>query len=138
MKEIIGKCPLCGGNVFENPKSYGCGNWKEKSCKFTIWKHDCHGHDFTVDEVKALLQGGEIGPLNLKSKSGKNYTASMYYNLNDKRVELKFRARRNIKDPTTPPSTNEYFPDVSTMSADEAFGFNSIPDDTFGQAHIPS
>ena len=138
MKEIIGKCPLCGGNVFENPKSYGCGNWKEKNCKFTIWKHDCHGHDFTVDEVKDLLQGGEIGPFNLKSKSGKNYTASMYYNLNAKRVELKFPARRNIKEPTTPPSTNECIPDVPTMSADEAFGFNSIPDDTFGQAHIPS
>lgn len=33
----LGKCPLCGGEIFENTKAYFCGNWKN-GCRFTVWK----------------------------------------------------------------------------------------------------
>lgn len=135
MKEIIGKCPLCGGNIFENPKSYGCGNWKEKGCKFTIWKHDCHGHDFTVDEVKKLLSGGAVGPLKLKSKAGKDYTASLYYNKENARVELKFPPRENKPTNATPAAPAEIehdeVPEVPTMDADMVFGEEEFTDAVF-------
>lgn len=34
----IGKCPRCGGNVIEGKTNFYCSNWKEKGCKFVIWK----------------------------------------------------------------------------------------------------
>jgi DNA topoisomerase-3 len=37
-KKSLGKCPLCGGDVYEGGKNYYCGNYKaEKPCRFTIW-----------------------------------------------------------------------------------------------------
>ena len=38
--DVIGKCPLCGGDVFIGSKCYGCSNYKN-GCKFTIWKNVC-------------------------------------------------------------------------------------------------
>lgn len=145
MSKIVGKCPLCGGNVFENPKSYGCGNWKEKSCKFTIWKHDFHGHDFTEEEVKTMLEGGEVGPFKLKSKAGKDYTASFYYNKKEKKVDIKFPPREDkpAGETASPvdsaPTEDEVpeMPEVPTMDADTAFDFNNVPDDVFSEDGLP-
>ena len=33
----LGPCPLCGSEVVEQAKSYGCSSWP-RGCKFTIWK----------------------------------------------------------------------------------------------------
>ena len=33
----VGACPLCGSEVAEGPKSFGCSGWKN-GCGFTIWK----------------------------------------------------------------------------------------------------
>lgn len=112
-KEIIGKCPLCGGNVFDNPKSFGCGNWKEKNCKFTIW-HDCHGHTITPEEAKALISGKEIGPFHLTSKAGKAYVASMYYDKKEKKVQLKFPPREEKE----PEENAEQVPEPETENED--------------------
>ena len=36
----IGVCPICGADVVENSKAYGCSHWRESdgACKFTVWK----------------------------------------------------------------------------------------------------
>ncbi|MFE8700934.1 topoisomerase C-terminal repeat-containing protein [Cytobacillus sp. FJAT-54145] len=41
MADILCKCPKCGGNIFENEKNFGCGNWKAEDggCTVTIWKN---------------------------------------------------------------------------------------------------
>ncbi|MCL4441699.1 MAG: DNA topoisomerase III, partial [Firmicutes bacterium] len=36
-KKALGSCPLCGRNVVETTKGYGCSGYQE-GCKFTIWK----------------------------------------------------------------------------------------------------
>lgn len=36
-RKVIGKCPKCGKNVVEYPKSYGCESGKD-GCGFVIWK----------------------------------------------------------------------------------------------------
>lgn len=132
MSSIIGKCPLCGGNVFENPKSFGCGNWKEKGCKFTVWKHDLRGHDFTIDEVKTLLDGGEVGPFKLKSKAGKDYTALLYYNKEDKRVDIKFPHHEKVEEKHSAPEVEEdEIPEVPTMDADTVFSVDDFTDAVF-------
>lgn len=57
---ILGVCPLCGGNILENSKGYYCTNWKQ-GCKFTIWKNGLSSYslDITPDIVKSLLETRE-------------------------------------------------------------------------------
>ena len=40
-KEVIGQCPRCGRDIFENKKSFYCSGYKYvPACKFSIWKED--------------------------------------------------------------------------------------------------
>ena len=40
-KEVIGKCPKCGKNVYESEKSFYCEGFKEEpKCNFTLWKNN--------------------------------------------------------------------------------------------------
>ena len=40
-KEVIGKCPKCGKNVYESDKTFYCEGFKdEPKCSFTLWKNN--------------------------------------------------------------------------------------------------
>ena len=36
-REVVGKCPRCGGEVAEMQKGFFC---QDKSCNFAIWKNN--------------------------------------------------------------------------------------------------
>jgi len=72
--EVIGKCPRCGGEVCENPKSYAC------KCGFIIWKNNkffiSSRIEFTKGFAKTLLKNGRIEVKGLYSpKKNKVYNA---------------------------------------------------------------
>lgn len=77
-KETLGKCTLCGeGEILENSKAYYCTNWKEKGCKFTIWKNALGGEGvrtITPLMMKKLLCGQKVtltrGTVSLVSPEG--------------------------------------------------------------------
>lgn len=80
-KEIIGKCPRCGKNIFEGRTNYYCESGKE--CNFVIWKEDkffiSKKKPLTKPMVKAFLQKGRIKAVNLYSeKKDVNYDAYIY------------------------------------------------------------
>lgn len=64
IKQSLGKCPICGANVVETQKGFGCSNWKTKGCKFTIWKDDRNlayfNKKITATMVKAILKNNSI------------------------------------------------------------------------------
>ncbi len=71
----LGVCPLCGGSVVEQAKSYGCDNWKS-GCKFKIWK-TIAGKKITIRSAQALLKKGRSPKLKgFESKSGRPSTPS--------------------------------------------------------------
>lgn len=79
-REVIGKCPKCGKNVYENDKSYYCEGYRdEPKCNFSLWKDNQffkdRGMTFTKAMAKKLIALEEIEIKNLKSKEGKEYTA---------------------------------------------------------------
>lgn len=79
-KEIIGKCPKCGGNVYENQKSFYCENYRNNPpCKFSLWKNnrffEYKGKQITKTVAKELLKNGKVKMKKLKAKSGKEYDA---------------------------------------------------------------
>lgn len=81
----IGKCPLCGKDVIERPKSYSCS---DRSCKFALWKNDRYfskiGKSMNESVAKQLLAAGKV---NLKgcvsSKTGKKYNATVWINVDE-------------------------------------------------------
>ena len=94
-KEVLGKCPLCGGDVVPTSKGYGCSNWKEKGCKFIIWG-TMSEKKITPAMAKALLAKGEIGETKgFKSRAGKEFSAGLKLTAEGK-VELVFKEREAV------------------------------------------
>ena len=78
-REVVGKCPRCGGEVVETQKGFFC---QDKSCKFAIWKNSkwwaAKRKQPTKAIVAALLKDGRARVTGLYSeKSGKTYDATV-------------------------------------------------------------
>ena len=78
-REIVGKCPRCGGEVAELQKGFFCQN---ESCKFAIWKNSkwwaAKKKQPTKALVTALLRDGRARVTGLYSeKTGKTYDATV-------------------------------------------------------------
>ena len=72
----LGPCPLCGADVVEQDKSYGCSGWRG-GCKFAIWK-TVAGKKLGVRTAQALLRKGKSPLLKgFKSKAGKPFDARL-------------------------------------------------------------
>lgn len=82
----IGKCPKCGGNVFEGNKGFYCDHYKdEKPCNFTVWKDDIFFRNskksLTASIVQKLLEKGKVLIKGCYSqKTGKTYDAYIGFN----------------------------------------------------------
>lgn len=94
-REVIGICPRCGKNIYENSKSYYCDGYKdkEKPCKFSIWKEnkffEDKGKKLTKTMVKQLLKKGYVDVKGFKSKEkNKEYDAKV--NLKDTGTYVNF------------------------------------------------
>jgi len=86
----LGVCPLCGGSVVEQAKSYGCDNWKS-GCKFKIWK-TIAGKKITLRSAQALLKKGRSPKLKgFESKTGQAFDA--YLKLDGGEVRFDFGGR---------------------------------------------
>ena len=78
-REVVGKCPRCGGDVAELQKGFFC---QTESCKFAIWKNnkwwEMKRNQPTKAIVTALLKEGRAHVSGLYSeKTGKTYDATV-------------------------------------------------------------
>lgn len=77
----LGKCPKCGGNVYEGKKGFYCENFKaEKRCGFYLWKDDIFFKTrkkiLTANVVRSVLEKGKVLLTKCFSeKTGKYYDA---------------------------------------------------------------
>jgi DNA topoisomerase-3 len=75
--------------VVETKKSYGCSAWKDKGCKFAIWK-TIAGKRISEAQAKQLLKDGRTAQLKgFKSKAGKPFSAALALD-SEHRVRLEF------------------------------------------------
>jgi DNA topoisomerase-3 len=74
--EPIGKCPKCGGMVYENFKGFACENVKERKCDFVIWKK-LKNRTITREDAIKLLNGETINIEKVISKNKKYFTAKL-------------------------------------------------------------
>ena len=74
----VGKCPRCGGHIFENSKAFSC----EKKCGFALFKDSkfwsAKKKKLTKDITATLLTKGRVFLSGLHSeKTGKSYSATI-------------------------------------------------------------
>lgn len=102
-KEVIGKCPKCGGDIYEGvtkekKKNYYCGNYKE-GCKFKLYENMKHFQNelkLTKVKVKNLLSNKDVA-FKLTSKGGKEYEAYLKIKINGDFVNFEQTGYVNTK-----------------------------------------
>ena len=74
--DIVGKCPLCSGDVVRTSFGYGCSLYKQNGCKFGISNVIC-SRVISVANVKQLLQTGRTYKIDgfISPKSNKSFQA---------------------------------------------------------------
>ena len=87
-RKVIGKCPKCGKNVVEYPKSYGCESGKD-GCGFVIWKK-ISGKTIPESAARSLLDYGKSAKLKGFKKKDGSGTFSAYLML-DKEFKVAFK-----------------------------------------------
>lgn len=70
-EEPLGKCPKCGGSVFEEARSFTCENVKDKRCDFVLWKK-LKNRSIDRDTAVKLLNG-EVVEIKKFLSSNKRY-----------------------------------------------------------------
>ena len=74
--EPLGKCPKCGGNVYETAKGFKC---EKDDCKFFIYRQDKFfaslGKQLTAKAVQIMLKTNRLTVKNCKSKKGNTFDA---------------------------------------------------------------
>ncbi|MGJ8653246.1 MAG: DNA topoisomerase 3 [Opitutaceae bacterium] len=74
--QALGVCPVCGGDVINGNKAYGCSNWRN-GCKFVIWKTMAQ-REISEAEAKQVLDQGYSDTLKgFKSKAGNDFDAKL-------------------------------------------------------------
>ena len=87
--DVVGKCPLCSGNVLRTSFGYGCSMYKENNCKFGISNVIC-SRVISVSNVKQLLETGRSYKIEgfISPKSGKAFQS--YLKLENGKVIFDF------------------------------------------------
>jgi DNA topoisomerase-3 len=88
-RQPVGKCPLCGSDIYEGQKNYYCGGYKT-GCKFVIWK-SVAGAEVTAADAAALLSGKQTRIKKCKKKDGTPFET--HFVLNGCEVKFKFDKR---------------------------------------------
>ena len=81
-RDVVGKCPRCGGDVTESKKGFFC---EKNDCRFGLWRDNkfLTGKKITLSKkmAAALLKDGEIPVKGIFSeKTGKSYDATLMLN----------------------------------------------------------
>lgn len=95
-REVLGKCPVCGSDVVEGEKGFGCTNWKS-GCKYVVWKTDRYLQALQVtpnkNTIKKLLETGEVFSNQFTNKKGEKFSAYLRYEKNEDNDYFRWKMR---------------------------------------------
>ena len=76
-RDLLGSCPLCGGEVRRMRNFYGCSGYKE-GCKFSVNTHIC-GRAISVGNLQKLLTDGTTEVIEgfRSKKTGQPFSAAL-------------------------------------------------------------
>ena len=78
--KAVGSCPVCGQDVIETAKAFGCRAWRDTGCAFKVWKVIA-GKKLGATHVRTLLSKGRTRKLKgFRSRAGKSFEAALKLN----------------------------------------------------------
>ncbi|OON98762.1 MAG: DNA topoisomerase III [Epulopiscium sp. Nele67-Bin004] len=96
-KEVIGECPICGSNIVEGDRGFGCMGYKQ-GCKFVLWKQDDtfkkYNKKLTKTAAKALLKKGNTVIKGFKTPSNTKFEAIVSYEYDKESSSVKWKFDR--------------------------------------------
>ena len=104
----IGVCPLCGGEIRAYRSFYGCSNYKEKGCKFSVNFFIC-GRQIPPEQVQKLLTEGKTDVMDgfVSPKSGRSFSAAFRLEKGKAVFEFPPRAPRASGPLPAPPAPSD-------------------------------
>jgi len=101
--DIVGKCPLCGGDVKKFKFSYGCENYKS-GCKFKISDNICK-RNISVSNARMILETGRSSKIQgFISKKGTQFDAYLVLEGEGVRFEFDSEPKNRIQTKPIPRS----------------------------------
>lgn len=99
-KEVIGKCPVCGSDVYENSRNFYC---RKRECSFVLWKEnrflETMKKKITQKMACDLLKTGRTHAKDFYSARKKaNFEADLVMEIQDGRASFKLEFPDNRKD----------------------------------------
>lgn len=99
LREVIGKCPECGKDVFESTLGFTCSGYIKDDpvcCKFSLFKEDKffakYKKKINKSMAKAFLKNGQADVKDLYSENkDKNFDATILMEKNGKYYNFKFK-----------------------------------------------
>ena len=85
----LGSCKKCEGAVIDKGSFYGCSNYKNNQCNFTISKKIL-GKNITQKNVKLLLSEGKTELIEGFTNKDKTFNARLFLDEKEKRVRFLF------------------------------------------------
>jgi DNA topoisomerase-3 len=91
----LGKCPVCGRDIFVGSKSYFCSGYKDDAnkCGFILWK-ETEGAQFSPDMIKRLLNNETLSNVPCFTKTGEEYAAGFRLNKSGELVKIEYGGGR--------------------------------------------
>jgi DNA topoisomerase III len=86
----FGTCKKCDGKVVDKGLFYGCSNYNETKCDFTISKKIL-GKTITQANLKKLLKDGQTDLIKGFKKDEKSFDAYLAWNNEKSKIEFKFK-----------------------------------------------
>lgn len=74
--DVVGKCPICSGNVIRTSFGYGCSMYRENNCKFGLSNVICQ-RVISKANVSQMLETGKTAKINgfVSPKTNKQFSA---------------------------------------------------------------
>lgn len=88
-KEPFGPCPICGAQVMDKGRFYGCNAYESNKCSFTLSKQIMK-KTLPKSAVKSMLKKKESPVISGFQSKGKSFSASLVWNNKESRFTFQF------------------------------------------------
>lgn len=103
---FLGKCPVCGGDIYTARFGCCCSNYKDKKCWFALGSHIYD--ELNEEQFKKLISTGKTDVIDtFKAKSGKKFSALVEVNKEESKISLVFPTSEAKDTDFTCPSCGE-------------------------------
>lgn len=95
MAKLEHNCPICGAELIENNKAWGCSCFG-KTCKFVVWK-EVGGKKLSLEHLNQIIINGKTELIKgLKSKEGKTFNAYITFDKEEEKLKYSFEEKKSV------------------------------------------